>query len=101
MRYAERAATLERIAPGRLYALLSAEFRRVTEEDCGWCRMPLLTVGRAQNAHGGHWVVEPATTCERCVTAMREIVERYARRYDVWPVYADSPLEGAPPRAPR
>lgn len=88
------------VTPGRLYVLLSAEFRRLTAERCGWCRMPLLKVAERADATGSHWSANDREVCPKCAPVVRELVGRYSREYDVWPVFADSSL-GADDKAGR
>ena len=81
----------EAITPGKLYVAMSAEFRRLTAAQCGWCKMPLLKMVEKPAAGEPNWTLESAdNACPRCAPVIQQLRERFAREYDVWPVFADS-----------
>ncbi|MEO7744111.1 MAG: hypothetical protein ABIR98_14330 [Usitatibacter sp.] len=71
------------LTPGKLYARLSAEFRRLRPEHCGSCRMPLVVLTRGGPGEC-NWIVEPTSKlCGACEALIAEIVQKAAREYDL------------------
>jgi hypothetical protein len=73
------------ITPGRLYARLSAEFRKVRPAGCESCAMPMphLVYGAAPKAP--NWGVDDdVAACSDCTLTAAKIVTRLSRQYDLW-----------------
>jgi hypothetical protein len=72
------------LTPGRLYAMLSAEFREARARTCLGCAMPMVfACDRGQGA-GANWSVEPlAFRCSRCEVEVARIVRKFAALYDM------------------
>lgn len=72
------------LTPGKLYARLSAEFRRVRPEHCGNCRMPMVVLTHRLGPTHCNWTVEPASNiCDQCEDLIAAIVKRVAQEYDL------------------
>ena len=71
------------LTPGRLYALMSAEFQEVRSRQCIGCIMPMLyTVEDA--GMGANWALEPmGRRCPACEKNVARIRAKYAALYDV------------------
>jgi hypothetical protein len=77
---------MDRIAltPGKLYARLSAEFRRVRPDHCGNCRMPMVVLTHRLGPEDCNWSVERAgNLCEKCELLIAAIVKRASAEYDL------------------
>ena len=75
---------MERIAltPGKLFARLSAEFKRRREHPN--CRMPMVMLAHRVLPDGPNWTLEPSlTACEDCMPLVEAIVHEAATRYDL------------------
>ena len=67
------------ITPGRLYAKLSSDFRKVCCERCFQCTLPV-----PYTAADGTWQLEDLPRgCEECARQISEIVRRYQARYEL------------------
>lgn len=83
------------LTPGRLYAMLSAEFREARARTCLGCAMPMVFSCDREEGRGANWAVEPmATRCSRCEVEIARIVGKYAALYDM-----HDPNAGVPPGA--
>lgn len=72
------------LTPGRLYAMLSAEFREARARTCMGCSMPMVFAREPAPAEGANWGVEPlARRCARCEAEVERIVAKFAALYDV------------------
>ena len=72
------------LTPGRLYARLAAEFRRMRSADCGHCRMPMVALTFRGAPDDCNWTVEElGPVCETCRPLIAAIVKDAAARYDV------------------
>jgi hypothetical protein len=78
---------MDRIAltPGKLYALLSAEFRKLRSTQCESCAMPMPYLVQPARSDAPNWEVEDeVAACGDCTSIVGEVVERIARKYDMW-----------------
>ena len=72
------------LTPGKLYARLATEFRRMRPEHCGNCRMPLVLLTHRVGPGACNWTVEPESPlCERCRPLVAAIVQEAAALYDI------------------
>lgn len=72
------------ITPGKLYARLAAEFRRLRPAHCGNCRMPMVVLTHRLQLDGPNWTVEDSgPMCEKCRPIIATIVEQAAGEYDL------------------
>lgn len=72
------------LTPGRLYARLAAEYRRMRPAHCGNCRMPMVMLTHRAHPEGPNWALEPnAQLCERCAPVIGAIVRDAAERFDM------------------
>ena len=72
------------LTPGRLYARLSAEFRRLRPGHCGNCRMPMVQLTHRASPEACNWAVEEAPPlCERCGQLVATLVTDTASRFDL------------------
>lgn len=72
------------ITPGRLYAMLSAEFREARDRTCLGCTMPMVFSCDRDRGEGANWNVEPlAFRCARCEVEVQRIVRKFAALYDM------------------
>lgn len=72
------------LTPGRLYARLSAEFRRLRPQHCGNCRMPMVQLTHRASPEACNWAVEEsAPLCERCSTLVAALVEDASAQFDL------------------
>jgi len=73
------------LTPGRLYAVLSAEFRAIRAKECGACGMPMpYAVVPQVDGDANWWVQQMPAGCEECAKVVSEIVTRVATRYDLF-----------------
>jgi len=73
------------LTPGKLYALLSAEFRRLRPEHCGNCRMPMVVLTHPLEPRACNWTVESMShLCGKCETLIAAILKRAAEEYDLY-----------------
>ena len=72
------------LTPGRLYAKMSSEFRAESAaRGCG-CVMPLPYTAEPAKAGACNWQVQPLWSgCSECEDTLAQIVEKYARLYDI------------------
>jgi hypothetical protein len=73
----------ESLTPGRLYARLAAEYRRVRPSHCGNCRMPMVVLTHRTHPDGPNWALEDAPLCERCAPLIAAIVREAAASFDI------------------
>lgn len=72
------------LTPGRLYARLSAEFRRLRPQHCGNCRMPMVQLTHRASPEACNWALDEASPlCEGCRPLVLAIVRGAAREFDV------------------
>ena len=72
------------ITPGRLYARLAAEYRRMRPEHCGSCRMPMVALVHRPSPEASNWTVEElGPLCEKCRVIVGAIVKEAAEEYDL------------------
>ena len=72
------------LTPGKLYARLSAEFRRVRPEHCGSCRMPMVVLTHRLGPGECNWTVEAAgNLCDKCRLLIAAVVNRASEEYDL------------------
>lgn len=76
---------MERIllTPGKLFARLSAEFRR--RRGHLNCRMPMVMLSHRVSPEGPNWTLEPAphTACEGCMPLVAAVVAEASQQYDL------------------
>ena len=73
------------LTPGKLYARLSAEFRRLRPEHCVNCRMPMVVLTRRAGPDACNWAVEATThLCDNCKGLIEAIVARAAEEFDLY-----------------
>ena len=71
------------LTPGRLYAMMSAEFRESRSRHCIGCMMPMLFFRPAGEGRA-NWSLEPGgRRCGLCQEAVGRIFAKYAALYDV------------------
>lgn len=72
------------LTPGRLYARLSAEFRRLRPRHCGNCRMPMVQLTHRASPEACNWAVdETSPLCDRCRGLVGAIVGDASRQFDL------------------
>jgi hypothetical protein len=72
------------LTPGRLYARLSAEFRRLRPGHCGNCRMPMVQLTHRASPEACNWGVEEgAPLCERCAPLVAALVADASTQFDL------------------
>jgi hypothetical protein len=72
------------ITPGRLYALMNAEFRRTRPKGCT-CNMPLPFLVSQDDADRSNWTVGTIPpVCGECREAAGAVAERLSAEYDVY-----------------
>lgn len=72
------------LTPGKLYARLSAEFRRVRPEHCGNCRMPMVVLTHRLGPDECNWTIEPLSTlCDECKDLIAATVRKVALECDL------------------
>lgn len=70
------------LTPGKLYARLSAEFRRRCEHPN--CRMPMVMLAHRVTPEGPNWTLEPSlATCEACMRLVEDIVQEAENEFDL------------------
>ena len=77
---------MDRIAltPGRLYARLAADYRRVRPPHCGNCRMPMVALTHRPYPDGPNWTTEPLDTlCEKCRPVIAAIIRQAMEELDL------------------
>jgi hypothetical protein len=69
------------ITPGRLYYLMSAEFRQMRCSDCTNCSLPLP---QHVDSEETSWALEKWTRdCEKCARLISQLVRKYQAKYDL------------------
>jgi hypothetical protein len=72
------------LTPGRLYARLAAEFRRLRPRHCGNCRMPMVQLTHRASPEACNWAVEEAAPlCERCGPLVAALVKEASSQFDL------------------
>lgn len=72
------------LTPGRLYARLSAEFRRLRSRHCGNCRMPMVLLTHRASPEACNWAIEEvAPLCESCRPLVATLVKDAAAQFDL------------------
>src|SRR5688572_4560472 len=90
------------LTPGRLYAKMWREFRRVCCERCAAGPLPIPTLAEDANEHGeGEWTVGPLQRdCAQCAKAYAQIVRRAQDKYELFdPLSTPVPYWVTEPRA--
>jgi len=73
------------LTPGKLYARLSAEFRRLRPTQCESCAMPMPYLVYRSDDAAPNWAVEDdVAACSGCTLIAAEVVRRLAGEYDLW-----------------
>jgi hypothetical protein len=73
------------LTPGKLYARLSAEFRRLRPTQCESCAMPMPYLVHRAGEDSPNWAVEDdVAACSGCTLIAAEVVRRLSREYDLW-----------------
>lgn len=71
------------LTPGRLYAMMSAEFRESRSRHCIGCMMPMLFF-RPPDGTQANWNLETGgRRCGPCQESVARIFAKYAALYDV------------------
>ena len=72
------------LTPGRLYARLAADYRRVRPSHCGNCRMPMVMLTHRLHPDGPNWTVDASTPlCDKCAPVIHAIVRDAGERFDI------------------
>ena len=72
------------LTPGRLYAMMSAEFQEARSRHCIGCIMPLLAFRTPAGEAKANWVLEAiGMRCMSCEASVARIFAKYAELYDV------------------
>ena len=72
------------LTPGRLYARLAAEYRRVRPAHCGNCRMPMVMLTLRAHPEAANWTIDPeAPLCEKCAPLIAAIVRQASDQFDM------------------
>ena len=72
------------LTPGKLYARLSAEFRRLRPGHCGNCRMPMVVLTHRVGPDECNWTVEAAgKLCDECEALIASIVAKASAEVDL------------------
>jgi hypothetical protein len=72
------------LTPGKLYARLSAEFRKLRPAGCESCAMPMPYLVHRSGADANWAVEDEVAACSACTLIAGKVVERLARQYDLW-----------------
>lgn len=72
------------LTPGKLYALLSAEFHRVRPEECRACRMPMVQLIAPRDFDSPNWKLEAFQCTERCTEVVKSIAKMFGERYELF-----------------
>ena len=82
------------ITAADLYVLLQREFRRRQVPECTTCYVQLPFRVDSPNHAGANWEVTFPTECPRgCREILDEVVEEFARSYELLPEAADNPRQ--------
>jgi hypothetical protein len=72
------------VTPGRLYALMSTEFRKVRPEGHRGCIMPMVFRREPARRGDAQWGIQPMTSqCECCTGIALAIAQRHAEAYEM------------------
>ena len=73
------------LTPGKLYARLSAEFRRMRPTECESCAMPMPYLVHRADDSAPNWAVDDeVAACASCTAIAAEVIERLSRKFDMW-----------------
>ena len=73
------------ITPGRLYARISAEFRKVRPTGCESCAMPMPHLVYGAGPKDPNWGVDDdVAACSGCTLIAAKLVTRLSRQFDLW-----------------
>lgn len=72
------------ITPGKLYALLSAEFHRTRPEECRACRMPMVSLIAPRDFDSANWKLEAFQCSERCAELVKQLASRFGESYELF-----------------
>lgn len=72
------------ITPGKLYALLSAEYHRTRPDDCRACRMPMVQLVAPRDFDSPNWKLEAFQCSDRCGQVVQEIARQYGQQYELF-----------------
>jgi hypothetical protein len=78
---------MERIAltPGKLYARLSAEFRKLRPTQCESCAMPMPYLVHPACEGAANWAVDDeVAACSGCTLIAGEVLKRLSDQYEMW-----------------
>ena len=80
-----RATPRRTLTPGRLYALMSAEFKSARPDGHWLCTMPMLVPAKGAAAlKGANWYLQPMSSqCDECTRVARAIALRFAPAFDI------------------
>lgn len=71
------------LTPGRLYAMMSAEFQERRPRTCIGCMMPMLLHRPAAEGEANWQLEAGGWRCGPCQESVARIFEKYAALYDV------------------
>lgn len=72
------------ITPGKLYALLSAEFHRTRPDECRACRMPMVQLIAPRDFDSPNWKLEAFQCTERCTEVVKQIAKMFGEKYELF-----------------
>ncbi len=72
------------ITPGKLYALLSAEYHRARPAECRACRMPMVTLIAPRDLDSPNWKLEPFQCSERCTEVVKQLARNFGESYELF-----------------
>lgn len=72
------------LTPGKLYARLSAEYRKQRPASCSSCQMPMVFLVEPADVDTPNWRIEAPRCCEPCASLIRDIVERFGEKFDLF-----------------
>lgn len=72
------------ITPGKLYALMSAEFHRTRPDECRACRMPMVSLIAPRDFDSANWKLEPFQCSERCTQLVKQLANRFGESYELF-----------------
>jgi hypothetical protein len=83
------------LTPGKLYAKLGAEFRRLRPASCQSCAMPMLYAVDMAEGDGANWSVQRRERlCDDCSPVVADIVRRFSLEYDIYdPMFTTRPAK--------
>lgn len=73
------------LTPGKLYALMSAEFRKLRPTQCESCAMPVPYLVFPAYTGAPNWAVDDqVAACSGCTLIAGEVVECFSEQYELW-----------------